>query len=639
MGEFTLTIIGSDKIEDKDKDKDKYTNTLKLLIFMLYYAYFKQMYGNPVNEHLFDQIDSLEDSPSFNITILKILKHISDTSYGSGEMISALAKSILDALTENLNFGEIIDKFKKRLELYITEETDKIKYEEDKIKFNQNINFEEYNYVILALASINYYIDNENNYLLSKLQFNSTIKQNYDFEKGLIPAPDKTVSFALTATSTSSASTSATASATASASASASATFDNDESYTKEHVNFLLSNDKFLETFSNNIKNSNFTKEITDFITYIKLAEYIVNNNEAGLEQYRTDSESYLSHARMYADAILADITGEDIEKPENFEKIHKAKAIILAIKDTTKTTEDLKRDRESKNSILIEKLMKDTIEIKNLKKKEAIVFIKPTHPNAVNVKAYKQELIDRGGGGDCFYFSVWGCLIDLGEDKYNKITTKLKELGDALIINYVDFQNTFTKISSDAYANASSSDPKSIEYNERRNKFNINIRKLLALYFLIDDYEYENIKTIIKDTGISTYKAILEEASDNFQTIIGNKLTSINPDNFETDFFTKNEFNIILSNLARIPGYWADVTAVVLLAKLLSNCNVILDWMNYDHNMKLPIEVNGTSYIYIYNINAAHFQERSTKKDEEVIKFTRMTDSEHYPYGYWNQN
>ena len=282
--------------------------------------------------------------------------------------------------------------------------------------------------------------------------------------------------YALTASASASATASASASATASASASASAIFKIDESYTKAHVDFLLSNKKSLETFSNNIKNSNFTKEITDFITYIKLAEYIVNNDEAGLEKYRTDSESYLSQARVYADAILADITGEDIENPENFEKIYKANAIILAIKDPTKTTADLKRDRESKNSILIEKLMNNTIEIKNFEKKQAIVFINPKHLNEVTVKAYKQELIDRGGGGDCFYFSVWGCLIDLGEDKYNKITTKLKELGDALIINYVDFQNTFTKISSDEYANASSSDLKSIEYNERRNKFNINI-------------------------------------------------------------------------------------------------------------------------------------------------------------------
>ena len=634
MGVFTLTITKSDSI------KDEYTNTLKLLIFMLYYAYFKQMYGNPINEHLFDQINTIEDSPSFNITILKILKGIMNTSYDNESLISDIANQILNALNKELDFSSIIEEFLGYLKLYITEQEDIIKYEEDQIKLTQNLHFEEYNYIILALASINYYIDTENNYLLSMLQFNSTIEQNYAFEKELIPKIDTDTTllpYALTASASASATASASASATASASASA--IFEINESYTKEHVDFLLSDKKFLETFSNNIKNSNFTKEITDFITYIKLAEYIVNNNEAGLEQYRTDSASYLSDARVYADAILASIPKKDRENPKNFDKIHKANAIILAIKDPTKTTADLKRDRESKNSILIEKLMKNTIEIKNFEKKQAIVFINPKHLNEVTVKAYKQELIDRGGGGDCFYFSVWGCLIDLGEEKYNKITTKLKELGDALIINYVDFQNTFTKISSDEYANASSSDLKSIEYNERRNKFNINIRKLLALYFLIDDYEYENIKKIINENGIFTYKVILKEASDGFQTIIGNKLNSIDPVNFETEFFTKNEFNIILSNLARIPSYWADVTAVVLLAKLLSNCNVILDWKNYDLNMKLPIEVNGTSYIYIYNINANHFQERSTKKDGEVIKFTRMTDSDHYPYGYWKQN
>ena len=166
MGVFTLTITKSDSI------KDEYTNTLKLLIFMLYYAYFKQMYGNPINEHLFDQINTIEDSPSFNITILKILKGIMNTSYDNESLISDIANQILNALNKELDFSSIIEEFLGYLKLYITEQEDIIKYEEDQIKLNQNLHFEEYNYIILALASINYYIDTENNYLLSMLQLN-----------------------------------------------------------------------------------------------------------------------------------------------------------------------------------------------------------------------------------------------------------------------------------------------------------------------------------------------------------------------------------------------------------------------------------------------------------------------------------
>ena len=633
MGVFTLTITESDSITDE------YTKTLKLLIFMLYYAYFKQMYGNPINEHLFDQINTIEDSPSFNITILKILKGIMNTSYDNESLISDIANKILNALNKELDFSSIIDEFLGYLKLYITEQEDIIKYEEDKIKLTQNLHFEEYNYITLALASINYYIDTENNYLLSMLQFNSTIKQNYAFEKELIPKIDTDTTllpYTLTA------SASASASAAAIVTATASATFDNDESYTKEHVDFLLKDEIMLDTFLKNIRNPNFTEEITDFITYIKLAEYIVNSNETALEQYLEDSESYLSKARMYADDILAKIPVKEREKEENFDNIHKASAIILAIKDTRQITDDFKAKYELQQQALLASLTDDAI-FKTINREVDIQF-KPSgisFNTQIQTKGYTPKFDDRGGGGDCFYFSVWGGLIDLGKPDYDIITGRLKKLGDNIKTDFVDFTNTFTDMSSKTYEeDKKNSNPKTIQYRDRRNKFNINIRKLLALYMLIDKHWYKIISDFYRAAGIESLEEFNREYIKKVKEILlkeGKELELYEHTQFISN--TNNEHNIILSNIVLKPTLFADQIQYDSLKVLLSNCDVIMDrYSPLDFNIaKLPKKVENTFYIYIMKLEGEHYNQIKTVDDEQECTFIRRGKSDGYaPHNSW---
>ena len=637
MGEFTLTIIGL----DKDKIEDKYTNTLKLLIFMLYYAYFKQMYGNPINEHLFDQIDSLEDSPSFNITILKILKGLSDSSHGSKEMISALAKSILDALTQNLDFGEIIDKFKKYLDLYITEEADKIKYEEDKIKFTQNINFEEYNYIILALTSINYYIDTENNYLLSKLRCYSSIEKNYAFEKGLLPDIDKTVTLALTPPPLPHPSSTSTT-ASASASATASAIFDTDKPYTKANADKLASNVGFMQGFIDALNTKNFDGYLSDFITYLKLAKYIITDPDKkldDLEDYYDGSEEYLTKARIYAEELESkfkdtDIINEENFNEENFNKRHKAAAIMFVVNG-----ENMK-DHEDAEKTMFTSLTTDKIDI-NTVNKIKIEFKIPSIKIDTEIEAYgyTPKEVDRGGGGDCFYFSVWGCLIDLGKSDYDNITAKLKALGDSMKKGYVNFEDTFTNITVDAYIKAKSVAGNSIhkEYNDCRNNFNINIRKLIALCLLIDTYWYEAISPI-------PMKTLLDTMTPQYIDVIKQKLKDEGkdpdlPDNtIKLIPFKNNEHNIILSNTALLPTILTDEIKVLVLKVLLSMCDVILDVYGASVAiLKLPSKVEDTFYIYVRNIDNMHYREIKTEDGKEKRTFIRTGSYDEYsPNNLW---
>ena len=644
MGVFTLTITKSDSI------KDEYTNTLKLLIFMLYYAYFKQMYGNPINEHLFDQINTIEDSPSFNITILKILKGIMNTSYDNESLISDIANQILNALNKELDFSSIIEEFLGYLKLYITEQEDIIKYEEDQIKLTQNLHFEEYNYIILALASINYYIDTENNYLLSMLQFNSTIEQNYAFEKELIPKIDTDTTllpYALTASASASATASASASATASASASASAIvtatasaiFDIDKPYTKDLADKFASNDGFMQDFVEDLQANNFEGDVRNFITYLKLAEYIIttrSDSDLGkLFHYRGSAEDYLHKASIYAEELLAQFNDTDMDEVENYDKIHKANAILFIVNGKKKTEEQIMLEREAELRKTFASLTKDNIDINEVKP-ITIKFKKPSiSTGEIEVEGYTLTQVDRGGGGDCFYFSVWGCLIDLGQPAYESITTKLKALGDSMKDGYVNFAETFTDITS---KNAKAGTRNHTTYNDCRSRFNINIRKLLALCLLIDTHWYNAMKNDYLANGLLN---INQSMAFEYANIIKQKLTEQGLDpNRHNEFIhnNNNEHNIILSNMALIPGIWGDEVTVSLLKVLLSMCDVILDiFIEHLIPVRLPRQVKDTFYIYLINIGRAHFKEIKTEENKGNCIFERVGNFEGYVPNHGN--
>jgi hypothetical protein len=211
----------SEDIDSEAKDLDKNKNALKLLTFILYYAYYNT-FEEPINEHLYNRIldtPSEQSSKSFAVTLGEMLKVINkqsesvedtnldqdqiDKKHTNSQLIATLADLMAESLEGNLFEGFETGKLKRakdnlieKLGVFVKENVEQInsnmvyygtktktsKYTEES-KLYRLLNQQKYMYIMLALKTISTYVEAHNNNLLYKLRLESE-----EFKKAKEPA-------------------------------------------------------------------------------------------------------------------------------------------------------------------------------------------------------------------------------------------------------------------------------------------------------------------------------------------------------------------------------------------------------------------------------------------------------------------
>jgi hypothetical protein len=228
MGILIISVIPnasseseSEDIDSEAKDLDKNKNALKLLTFILYYAYYNT-FEEPINEHLYNRIldtPSEQSSKSFAVTLGEMLKVINkqsesvedtnldqdqiDKKHKNSQLIATLADLMAESLEGNLFEGFETGKLKRakdnlieKLGVFVRENVEQInsnmgydgtktktsKYTEES-KLYRLLNQQKYMYIMLALKTISTYVEAHNNNLLYKLRLESE-----EFKKAKEPA-------------------------------------------------------------------------------------------------------------------------------------------------------------------------------------------------------------------------------------------------------------------------------------------------------------------------------------------------------------------------------------------------------------------------------------------------------------------
>uniref|UniRef100_A0A6C0CBF0 Uncharacterized protein n=1 Tax=viral metagenome TaxID=1070528 RepID=A0A6C0CBF0_9ZZZZ len=201
-----ITITGHAEADDTGNNKK---NALKLVTFILYYAYYNT-FEDPLNEHLYKQIldtPSEKSSMSFAVTLGEMLKvinkqseSIEDTNLSeeqldkkrkNSELIAQLAH-LMDGshdgdLFEDSDFGNIrkkkedlkkdlittLDSITNEFSQKLTKDTSDTRYHKEKSKLYSLLNLEKNMYIILALKTIITTVEAHNNNLLYKLTLKS----------------------------------------------------------------------------------------------------------------------------------------------------------------------------------------------------------------------------------------------------------------------------------------------------------------------------------------------------------------------------------------------------------------------------------------------------------------------------------
>ena len=217
MGILEITV-NTEKKDEEEIDVNNHKEALKLITFMLYYAYYNT-FEEPLNEHLYQRIrdvQSEKSSKSFAVTLgemLKVMNKQSESieedstlalsieaiathernSHVISELSRMMAEELEGDLFEGLNRGEIkkastqlqtIAKHASRTgkeAIAIVSKTALLetnKYYEEKSEFYRLLNREKYMYVILALKTISISVEGHNNNLLYKLTL-----QDQDYKK------------------------------------------------------------------------------------------------------------------------------------------------------------------------------------------------------------------------------------------------------------------------------------------------------------------------------------------------------------------------------------------------------------------------------------------------------------------------
>ena len=416
------------------------------------------------------------------------------------------------------------------------------------------------------------------------------------------------------AASTPASATSAAASAASATSAAASATSATTSgAYTPDNVKQFLSIESNKNNFNNYLNSSD--KKFGENINYLKIAESVVTNN---IEIDNIDSkkcENLISEAAAYALGILDKYTSGIETNNTQYSEILTAFEILNAV-DPQSTKANVNKDKingEIKDKIT-KNIITDVIE-------RSIDSKGPSYESIPKLTGYTPVIVDQGGSGNCFYYSVWGGLTELGDEKYKKITEEL-----------TNFAKTM-KLDSDVV----------FDNDNDKEKFNINIRKLLALCFLADTNNtfytsYNNMWNTGKD-GVDTLIEAVKDLAYGLRTIIQAKCEQYKKDS-NTKFFTPEEFKNILANNVSVNGVFATQIEVDMIKKVFSNCNVILDVYSPDKDTgeKLPTVFNDFSYIYVRHTGGEHYQQiQTTTGETKDCTFTRENLDGDSPFWKYN--
>jgi hypothetical protein len=246
--------------------------------------------------------------------------------------------------------------------------------------------------------------------------------------------------------------------------------------YNKENVKMFFNNNVNTSMFSDFVDNKD-NKKFKENMNYLKIAESVVRNEiiEYGVER----CQMLMGDAAVYAWSIIESST--DIEDDKQFSQILTAFEILHVVDPSNK---DLKESEKKEKIDTINKKINEKINGKKFTdiNETTIESKAPKYQDNTKLTGYTPIIVDQGGSGNCFYYSVWGGLKDLGQDKYNEIVTKLTEFTKTLKTDSdVDFADTIND----------------------KEKFNINIRKLLAYCFLANtnDTFYESYRDYSVDT------------------------------------------------------------------------------------------------------------------------------------------
>jgi hypothetical protein len=445
-------------------------------------------------------------------------------------------------------------------------------------------------------------------------------------EAFLVPA-------ATTDTSSTSASTGTSASASTSPGASTGASSDapstasaaaTSGAYTPDNVKQFLSIESNKNNFNNYLNlDSSTDKKFGENINYLKIAKSVVTNS---IEiDTRDKCENLISEAAAYALNILDKYTSDIADNDTQYSEILTAFEILNAVDPLNENNNA--EDKKEKINVLNGGI-KDKINTKNIITDVNTISIDskgPAYESIPKLTGYTPVIVDQGGSGNCFYYSVWGGLIELGDEKYKKIIEDLTNFAKTLKSDSdVDFTDTFAN----------------------KETFNINIRKLLALCFLAETnntiYTSYNNMWNTGQNGVNTLLEAIKDLAYGLRTLIQSKCKEYQ-ENSGTKFFTPEEFKNILANNVIVNGVFATQIEVDMIKKVFSNCNVILDVYSPAASIdylkdKLPTVFNDFSYIYVRHTGGEHYQQiQTTTNETKDCTFTRENSNGESPFWKYN--
>lgn len=378
--------------------------------------------------------------------------------------------------------------------------------------------------------------------------------------------------------------------------------------YNKDNIKDFFEKEPNATAFSKFLVNPDKNK-FGENINYLKIAESVVINN---IEIYGLERcQQLMGEAAAYAWSIIESSN----TTPNDFSEILTAFE-ILDVVDPSNAIKKEKIDEINEN-------INKKINGKNITTdiiKTSIKSKAPNYKDNIKLTGYTPVIVDKGGSGNCFYYSVWGGLKDLGQGKYNKIVTELTTFAKTLNPNSdVDFANTI----------------------DNKDTFNTNIRKLLAYCFLADtnDTFYRAyLGAWNNGSGVETVSAMANDLAYGLRTIIQAKCKEYENNN-NTKFFTEDEFKNIRANNVITNRVFTTQIEVDMIKRVFSNCNVIIDIyspkarINYNED-KLPTEFGEFSYIYVIHTGREHYQQiQTTTNKENDSTFTRENVSSESPF------
>ena len=347
------------------------------------------------------------------------------------------------------------------------------------------------------------------------------------------------------------------------------------------------------------------TEDYSEKISYLSLDTSEINENKLEID------EKYFEEAKQYALETIESLSSSDSLSDTDFNKLLNATE-ILRITDKENKFFNTESNFDKKIEEKLEAKLGDV-------EKYIIVPDYPEYPKEnIDVLGYKIKITDRGGSGNCFYYSVHG-----GFEYINKNS---------------DF-NPYTRLAT--FAVDTLNMKLDIKNNYDRDSFNILIRSILSHCFLAERDSSDVYKRYLNawndnndnslkgtDDGVESLDKMVDQLAYGLRSVIKNKVRQYNK-NKEIDFFTTDEFATILANNVKMDGIFATEIEVNLIKKILTNCDIILDIMspttpiNYDNDY-LPSKYQKYYYIYVRHTGGEHYQQVELYENGVMCEFSR---------------